>query len=284
MLSDVAGLLTCPICGAEFQPPASALRCANGHSFDIARQGYVNLLPGGAKPGTADTAEMVEARHAFLSAGHFAPLASLIGDLAASAAPAGGCVLDAGAGTGYYLRAVLDRRPAPGSAGLAMDISARALRRAARAHPRIGAVVWDVWQPLPVRSETISLILNVFAPRNAPEFRRVLKSDGALIVVTPAQGHLAELVQSVGLLTVDERKPDRLAGTLDSHFKEGHRAEQTISLNLSHADAAALAAMGPAASHVPPEELRRRVAALPEPVTVTAAFRAGIYHPPPISR
>src|SRR5216683_808592 len=164
MLSDVAGLLTCPTCGSAFelreiQPPASALRCASGHSFDIARQGYVNLLPGGAKPGTADTAEMVEARHAFLSAGHFAPLARLIGDLAVSAAPAAGCVLDAGVGTGYYLRAVLDRRPAPDSAGLAMDISARALRRAARAHPRIGAVVWDVWQPFPVRSETVSLIL-----------------------------------------------------------------------------------------------------------------------------
>jgi 23S rRNA (guanine745-N1)-methyltransferase len=285
MLSDVAGLLTCPACGSDFQPPASALRCANGHSFDIARQGYVNLLPGGAKPGTADTADMVQARHAFLSAGHFAPLARLIADLAASSAPEGGCVLDAGAGTGYYLRAVLDRLPAiePGPVGLAMDISARALRRAARAHPRIGAVVWDVWQPLPVRSSGISVILNVFAPRNGPEFRRVLKNDGALIVVTAAQGHLAELVQGAGLLTVDERKEDRLAATLGRHFTVGHRDDHAISLSLSHADAAALAAMGPAASHVPPEELRRRVAALPEPVTVTAAFRGAIYHPIPMS-
>jgi 23S rRNA (guanine745-N1)-methyltransferase len=136
-----------------------------------------------------------------------------------------------------------------------------------------------VWQPFPVRSETVSLILNVFAPRNAPEFRRVLKRDGALVVVTPAQGHLTELVHSVGLLMVDERKQDRLAATLGSHFTEGHRAEHEISLSLSHADAAALAAMGPAASHVPPEELHRRVAALPEPVTVTAAFRVGIYQP-----
>jgi 23S rRNA (guanine745-N1)-methyltransferase len=111
----------------------------------------------------------------------------------------------------------------------------------------------------------------------------VLKNDGALIVVTPAQGHLAELVQSVGLLKVDERKEDRLAATLGTHFTEGHHAEHAISLSLGHADAAALAAMGPAASHVPPEELRRRVAALPEPVTVTAAFRVGIYHPTPMS-
>ena len=90
---------------------------------------------------------------------------------------------------GYYLAAVLDRiRGRPGgaeAAGLAMDISARALRRAARARPGIGAVGWDIWRPFPVRDGAVSLILNVFAPRNGPEFRRVLRDDGALIVVTP---------------------------------------------------------------------------------------------------
>ena len=74
-----------------------------------------------------------------------------------------------------------------------MDISARALRRAARAHPAIGAVGWDTWRPFPVRDAVMSLVLDVFAPRNAAEFRRVLRDDGALIVVTPAPGHLAEL-------------------------------------------------------------------------------------------
>ncbi len=245
VIGDVSGLLTCPVCGRGFPlppaagPPPAALRCANGHSFDVARQGYVNLLPGGARPGTADTAEMVTAREAFLSAGHYAPLADGVAALAAAAwpraaappstvgppstvpfgstisaittsapgaqTPAGAvippatrpCVLDAGAGPGYYLAAVLDEiRGRPGgadAAGLAMDISARALRRAARARPGIGAVVWDIWRPFPVRDGAVSLILNVFAPRNGPEFRRVLRDDGGLIVVTPGPRHLAGL-------------------------------------------------------------------------------------------
>ena len=111
MLRDVSDLLACPVCGRGFTLRPLALRCASGHSFDIARQGYVNLLPGGARPGTADTMEMVAARQAFLAAGHYAPLAGAIADLAAATVPAGPrpCVLDAGSGPGYYLAAVLDR-------------------------------------------------------------------------------------------------------------------------------------------------------------------------------
>jgi len=111
VLRDVSDLLACPVCGRGFILRPPALRCASGHSFDIARQGYVNLLPGGARPGTADTAEMVAARQAFLTAGHYAPLAGAIADLAAATVAAGPrpCVLDAGSGPGYYLAAVLDR-------------------------------------------------------------------------------------------------------------------------------------------------------------------------------
>ena len=318
-----------------------ALRCGRGHSFDIARQGYVNLMPGGARPGTADTAGMVAAREAFLGAGHYAPLARIVADLAAHAVRAGHpagrlgrsaaglpagtapgpCVLDAGAGTGYYLRAVLDRlcggppscgqppqqaRAAQGSAaqggapahgnrsaaghqaphggaarpcGIAMDISVRALRRAARAHPGIGAIAWDVWAPFPVRPSVVSVVLNVFAPRNGAEFRRVLHEDGTLIVVTPAPGHLAELVDAAGLLTVDERKEDRLTGSLAGHFALERREERTDSMRLSRAGAETLIAMGPAARHVDAAAIRARLAALPEPITVTAAFRISVYRP-----
>ena len=312
---------------------AASLRCAEGHGFDVARQGYVNLLPGGARPGTADTADMVAARAAFLSAGHYAPLARAIADLAACAtatAPGAACatatapgavgatatapgppqatvaapgaarVLDAGAGTGYYLAAVLDRlehgtprRDAPlqpasqdapvqpaGPAGLAMDISVRALRRAARAHPAIGAVAWDVWRPLPVRDGAVSLVINVFAPRNGAEFRRVLRPGGALIVVTPAPGHLAELA-GAGLLAVDDRKEERLAAALGDHFRQVSQEELAITLRLGHEDAAGLVAMGPAAWHSGAAAIRDRLARWPAPVTVTAAFRIAVYQPRP---
>ena len=293
VLRDVSDLLACPVCGRGFTLRPPALRCANGHSFDIARQGYVNLLPGGARPGTADTAEMVAARQAFLAAGHYTPLAGAIADLAAATVPAGPrpCVLDAGSGPGYYLAAVLDRlagRPSgpagppaeagPGPAGLAMDISARALRRAARAHPAIGAVGWDTWRPFPVRDAVMSLVLDVFAPRNAAEFRRVLRDDGALIVVTPAPGHLAELTGPAGLLAVDERKDERLAASLGAHFTLARDQELSLGLRLTRAEAGALAGMGPSARHAGPDG-GGRLAARSEPIAVTAAFRIACYRP-----
>jgi len=342
VLSDVSGLLTCPACGcglaleataaapasrpaslsaprpaprpaawpAPRPAPPSVLRCGNGHSFDVARQGYVNLMMGHARPGTADTAEMVTARQAFLAAGHYAPLADALAGLAAAvvpprpdepavvppasgepgapdrpAGPAGAppCVLDAGSGPGYYLAAVLDRlRALPGyaaTAGLAMDNSARALRWAARAHPAAGAVGWDVWRPFPVRDGAASVVLNVFAPRNGPEFRRVLRDDGALIVVTPGPGHLSELVRSAGLLTVDERKDERLSAALGAHFSLAGQQELAIALRLTRAGAATLAGMGPSAWHTGPDETAARLAGLAEPVSVTAAFRISLYRP-----
>jgi len=295
VIGDVRALLACPLCGRGFasQGPAGtgALCCPNGHSFDIARQGYVNLLPGGARPGTADTAGMVAAREAFLSAGHYAPLAGAVADLAAASAgaPVPGpepgappCVLDAGAGTGYYLAAVLDRlRARPGyaqTAGLALDISARALRRAARARPGIGAVVWDIWRPFPVRDGAAALILNVFAPRNGPEFRRVLRAGGALIVVTPGPGHLAEIAGPAGLLAVDQHKDERLAAALGAFFTAADERALTVALRLTRPQAASLAAMGPAARHTGTGS-RERLAGLAEPVRVTAAFRITLYRP-----
>ena len=313
MLSDICGLLACPVCGRGFaltpaarvrvpvlpaSPPASfpapasvlpsALRCGNGHSFDIARHGYVNLMTGHARPGSADTAEMVTARQAFLAAGHYAPLADAVAALAAVAVPASfppapACVLDAGSGPGYYLAAVLDRlRTLPGYAGttgLAMDNSVRALRWAARAHPAAGAIGWDVWKPFPVRDGVASVVLNVFAPRNGPEFRRVLRDDGALIVVTPGPGHLAELVRDAGLLTVDERKDERLSAALGEHFSLASQQELARTLRLTRSGAGTLAGMGPSARHAGPDETGARLALLAEPVSVTAAFRVSLYRP-----
>jgi 23S rRNA (guanine745-N1)-methyltransferase len=218
----------------------------------------VNLL--GAT--TGDTAAMVADRAAFLAAGHYAPLARLVAELAADAAA--GPVVDAGAGIGYYLAAVLDRRP---SYGLALDTSPVALRRAARAHERVGAVVWDVWRPWPVRDDAAAVVLNVFAPRNGAEFHRVLRRDGTLIVVTPTDEHLAELS---GLLTVDPRKAQRLAETLAS-FELVERLPLRYSMTLHETDVRRVVGMGPAAFHGRSAE--------PVAGTVTASFLVSAYRP-----
>lgn len=137
--------LRCPVCGEPLAEATagttSALRCPRRHSFDIARQGYVNLLAGRA-PHVGDSAEMVAARADFLAAGHYDLISAALSDAATEAAsrpPTSGfgaypLVVDAGAGTGRYLGAVL--AALPDAVGLALDVSKPALRRAARAHPR----------------------------------------------------------------------------------------------------------------------------------------------------
>jgi len=269
-------LLRCPHCGASLARAAggaaATVRCGAGHSFDIARQGYLSLLAGEGSAHSGDTAEMVAARERFLAAGHFERLAEAVASVVAEVAAAPrepACVVDLGAGTGWYLVGVLAR--VPRAMGLALDISKPALRRAARAHPRIAAVACDAWRPLPVRDAVAAVVLNVFAPRNGEEIARVLGPGGVAVVVTPAPDHLSQLAEPLGLLAVDERKDERLAGRLAPALEIADRRELRWALRLDHSAARDLAAMGPSAFHVSPAELDERVAALAQPVEVTAA-------------
>lgn len=271
--------LRCPICGLPLTAaevgPGRALRCPRGHSFDIARQGYVNLGTGRVRH-SGDTAAMVEARDAFLGAGHYDFLSATLAD-AARAVAAPGLVVDAGAGTGRHLAAVLDALP--GAVGLALDVSKPALRRAARAHPRAAAAVSDSWTALPLADASAALVLNVFAPRNAAEFRRVLRPGGVLLVVTPAADHLAELVERLELLRVDPGKADRLAESLGERFDLVARRAHREPMRLSRTDIRTVVQMGPSAWHADAVTLNRRIADLAEPAMVTASISLGIYRP-----
>jgi 23S rRNA (guanine745-N1)-methyltransferase len=273
MLADVVACLVCPVCGAGLELADRGLGCPEGHAFDIARQGYANLLPGNARPGTADTPEMVRARDGFLKAGHFAEPADRLALAVSRAAPS--LVLDAGAGTGYYLGRILDR--APGAVGLALDISKHAARRAAKAHPRAGAVVADLWRPLPVRDGAADVVVNVFAPRNAAEFHRVLRDDGLLFTVTPSPRHLATLVEPLGLLTIDKRKTERMDAALAGYFKFDSRREIETEAVLTHDEVTTLVGMGPSAHHVPADLLRERLRPLPDPLTAPLSFVLSTY-------
>jgi 23S rRNA (guanine745-N1)-methyltransferase len=280
VLDAVIQYLACASCDAALSRDGGSLRCRAGHVFDISRQGHVSLMAGGATVAVGDTSAMVEARERFLAAGHFASLAAELGEAAADAAGphgSGGCVVDVGAGTGYYLATVLDRLP--GRAGLALDVSRFALRRAARAHGRIGAVRCDVWRHLPVADGAADLALNVFAPRNGAELRRVLSPDGLLLVVTPLPDHLSELATPLGLLTVDRRKDERLAATLGPHFELAARREHRLRLRLGHDAVGALAAMGPSSWHTDGPALAGAVARLPDPAPVTLAVTLSAYRP-----
>jgi 23S rRNA (guanine745-N1)-methyltransferase len=252
-----------------------ALRCPRGHSFDIARQGYVDLSAGTLHAG--DTASMMAARKAFLESGHFDFISVALAKAAASATSGGNLMIDAGSGTGHHLRAVFDTAQA--TVGLALDVSKPALRQAARAHPRINAVRCDIWSALPVADSAAALVLNIFAPRNGAEFRRVLRRDGALLVVTPGQDHLTELVEHLELLQVDPVKRERVADTLAGHMTFDDRMTHVRKLVLQHADLQTLVQMGPSAWHLEASRLARRIAELPEPTTVTASVELAVYRP-----
>jgi 23S rRNA (guanine745-N1)-methyltransferase len=277
MLDDVLGYLRCPVCGGGLTRTGSSLRCGSRHSFDIARQGYVSMLPPGGQKNAGDTAAMVQARLAFLAAGHFGILAGAVADIASARAGAAGCVVDVGSGTGYYLAAVLDQLPR--HAGIALDISKYAARIAAKAHPRAGAVACDAWRRLPVADGAADLVLNVFAPREGAELRRVLRPDGQLLVVTPADDHLRELGGPLDLLGVDERKRERLAAKLGPYFDLVSEQDVAAKMSLDHPAVAELAGMGPTAWHVTPEALAEKVGRLPDPTTVTLAVTVSVLRP-----
>lgn len=288
-LADAVAFLICPHCGTDLALDGSTVRCTAGHTFDVARQGYVSLLAGPRHP-DGDSAEMVAARETFLTAGHFAPLEAAIAEAAAAAAaahessppPTGGessspptLVLEVGAGTGSYLAAAIERLP--DRIGIAVDASAPALRRAARAHPRIAAVGADAWGSLPLRESSAVLVLSVFAPRGGAEIARVLAPGGALVVAAPTDRHLAELVDTLGLVGVDPHKRDRLANQLDPHLSPASEATVEFPLELDHDAVAALVWMGPTARHADPATMRHRIAALPQPVRATASVTVSVH-------
>ncbi|MGI8594287.1 MAG: putative RNA methyltransferase [Solirubrobacteraceae bacterium] len=270
MLDDVIGYLCCPYCGGELEPSGASVRCPAGHCFDVARQGYVSLLAGDARGDLGDSAAMVAAREEFLGGGHFAPIVDAAATACAAAAGrVEGCIVDLGAGIGHYLAAALEALP--DRVGLALDASKWAARRAARAHQRIGAVVCDAWRPLPVRDGAAAVVLSVFAPRDGAEIARVLAPGGALVLVTPTGRHLAELVGALDLLTVDARKDERLEQKLGPFLEPADAERVEFVMRLEQDAAAALAAMGPSARHTNPAGLRERVAAMPDPLAVTAS-------------
>jgi 23S rRNA (guanine745-N1)-methyltransferase len=207
---------------------------------------------------------MVEARSAFLAAGHFDPLAEAVSDAVGAGE---GPVVEIGAGTAFYLAKVLTGRPA--SIGVAVDISVPASRRAAKAHPRAGAVVADAWGRLPLADGSAEAVLVVFAPRGAAELARLLPAGGRLVVATPAPDHLRELVGPLGLRDIEPGKRERLLTTLAPWFELPGAQQVRTRLRLGRSDVLHLASMGPSAFHTDRSELGSRVDELILPADVT---------------
>lgn len=255
--------LACPLDGLPLRCTGSAWRCASGHSFDIASQGYVNLLPVQHKrsrdPG--DSKEMVAARRRFLTAGFYAPIAAAVSRAVLDGLPddATASCLDAGCGEGYYLRelaaAVADAQMLE---LLGLDISKWAVLAAAKQDRRPTWVVGSNAH-LPVLSGTLDRVLCMFGFPVYSEFARVLRPGGRLVQVDAGPDHLRELREII----YPTLKPERAAEmTTPAGFRRLPTEALRFAIELSNAGQIAdLLAMTPHL-HRATAEGRARAAAL----------------------
>ena len=265
--------IQCPHCEQELTTGTAhlSLQCPAGHRFDAAKQGYYNFLTGKGTNFTEDSADMVAAREAFQSRGHYQPLAQAITRIARQGGTAATRILDAGAGTGYYLGELMRAISSPAVEALALDISRYAMRRAAKL-PHTTAVVWDVWRRLPTADESRDVVLNCFAPHNPAQFRRVLAPGGVCLVVTALPEHLHQVRDPLGMLGIGAGKEEQLITRFAEAGLELRHAEQLrYMMELAPEDLFNLAYMGPAGHHLDTGALREKVAQLGQR-QVQAAF------------
>lgn len=184
----------CPLCQQPLHLSFKQYQCANRHSFDVAREGYVNLLPVQHKnskdPG--DNKEMMQARRAFLQAGWYAPMACAVTNTLAKLAPT--CVLDLGCGEGYYTAQL--KQALPGAQIFGVDISKAAIKFAAKANRDIQFSVASAYQ-LPFADHSFNAIVRIYAPSKPQELLRLLQPNGYLLTVSPGPEHLLEIKQAV---------------------------------------------------------------------------------------
>ena len=279
MLKDIVDVLADPVDGSALTgaDDFSRLVSETGHSYDVAKQGYVTLASGAGIAHEGDSPEMVVSREAFLSRGHFAPFVETVTERVLDAlqglplddVAATPTILEVGAGTGYYLTHTLDA--VENSRGIGVDIAVPAAKHLAKAHPKIGAVVADVWEGLPLRDNSVDVITVIFAPRNPQEFARVLVDDGEVLILTPQAGHLDELREPLGILGVEEGKQERMLEQAKVYLVPVGEPELIeFPMNLDRESIAAQVGMSPSARHLDPEVLRQRLDALPDQMRVTA--------------
>ncbi|WBY64155.1 putative RNA methyltransferase [Thermocaproicibacter melissae] len=192
-------LFACPICGERLDRLEKAYVCPNGHSYDIASEGYVYLLPPNKKhskmPG--DDKAMVASRRRFLESGCYRIFSDALNHLALKYYPAdGSAIVDAGCGEGYYTSRLAEFFSEHGMNPplCGFDISKFAVKAAAKKYRSIPFAVGSMFG-VPVPDSSAGLLTNVFAPIVPEEFARVVEPCGAMILAVPSERHLFGLKQ-----------------------------------------------------------------------------------------
>lgn len=248
-MNDILDILSCLLCGRSLDRVSGSLRCGNGHSFDIARSGYVNLLPPGKEKNarSGDEREMVRARESFLSLGYYDSIADTLAGLVTEYSPdscKSSCtVCDMGCGEGYHTCRTIEHLSELCDGELlavGFDASKYAAERASKRAVREGLMPRDgvgaahdkgaaaYFFPgnlfrLPLADSSVNVALSLFAPVAGDEAARILKNDGLLIVVSSGREHLLELRRRI---YEDVRLSDELP-PVPSGFRELGRRHST---------------------------------------------------------
>lgn len=272
-------LFTCPLCHSPIQPAPDTWRCDGSlnpkqtvHTFDVARQGYVNLLPVQQKKSKApgDSQASIEARKRFLNAGHYQPLQALVGQqmqalLAKQLKDEQGKApinwLDIGCGEGYYTQAMAELESGLIDNLIAADISKPALVELAK----VGKAAGRLWYQqdkatsaratiiyplvtsaanLPLNAHSMTGISSIFSPILPSAFAEVLVDDGYLIIAKPDAGHLASMREAL-FDDVREHDSDKFLQELSSEFTLLHTHRVSHELALSANDLKDLMTMTP---------------------------------------
>lgn len=233
----VRDALRCPVCAGTFTFETRSWRCTSGHAFDVAREGYVNLLPVQYKhsrePG--DTAESIAARRAFLDAGHYAPLRDALVQMLAPAEN----LVDIGCGEGYYTGALA----AIAADVVGLDIAKTAVRLAARRHSGITWIVGSGAR-LPIADASIDTVCTLFTPLHPAEIARVLRQGGEMVLATPADAHLYALRSGL-FERVEPHAPEKFRAAVEPSLAYVEQREIRYPLQLDRDAVNALLDMTP---------------------------------------
>jgi 23S rRNA (guanine745-N1)-methyltransferase len=267
-------LFACPLCRAPLNRRSGALVCPQQHSFDLAREGYVNLFPAhhrqSRSPG--DDERMVSARRRFLDAGHYAPLLpELLAALTSVAGKPIANIVDLGCGEGYFTNALT---------GVAahvygIDVSKAAIRAAAKRYPALSLAVASS-RRLPLVDAAFDAATAILAPID-PDVVRVLAGGGALLRVSPGPDHLRALRS----LTYAEVRSHSRAITQFAGIEHASERLVRFTFDADRLARADLIAMTPMFYRT--RDAQRARAMAPEHLTIECEFSVDVFRKSPIA-
>ncbi|CAM3032386.1 methyltransferase domain-containing protein [Lactococcus hircilactis] len=209
-------ILKCPVCGEILERKERVFLCSNAHSFDLAKEGYLNLVLN-AKKTAGDAKEMMTARRNFLAHGYYSPLSDALNatllDACSKIALPQPSIVDIGCGEGYYLSRFQEKTD-QNFDGYGLDISKIGIRMAAKRDKNLQWIVAN-FAHLPFMDHSISILLSMFAEYSVEEMDRILTQDGAIVIVRAGSNHLIELKNIIYPVIHEKEKSETIKPFFD---------------------------------------------------------------------